>query len=78
MTCSCIRIDCCHPKGECGEPPVIRGGICTTCRFYKEPSLKCKVCGGMERREDIINGVCLVCAEAITFSLNARRARIVP
>ena len=32
--CSCIRIDCWHPKGQCDEPPVARGGICVTCRWY--------------------------------------------
>lgn len=32
--CTCIRIDCWHPKGRCDEPPTIRGGICTTCRYY--------------------------------------------
>lgn len=36
-TCTCIRLDCWHAKGQCDEPPVIRGGICTTCRFYRKP-----------------------------------------
>lgn len=78
MKCSCIRLDCYHPKGECEEPPVSMGGICTTCRWFKQPFLKCKVCGDPERREDIINGVCLTCAEAIAFTLNARRGSITP
>ena len=33
--CTCIRIDCWHPKGQCDEPPVIRGGICNTCRYHR-------------------------------------------
>jgi hypothetical protein len=77
MTCSCIRIDCNHVKGQCEEPPVIRGGICVSCRWFRQPFVKCPLCGEPERREDIVGGVCLTCAEGITFSLNARRASIV-
>ena len=77
MTCSCIRLDCYHEKGRCEEPPASRGGICVTCRWYRQPFITCALCGDPERREDIIGKVCLTCAEGITFSLNARRANTI-
>ena len=77
MTCTCIRLNCVHPKGECEEPPTYRGGICLTCRYYREPFKKCDLCGEPERVEDIVAGrICLTCAEGITWSTNARRASI--
>ena len=77
MTCTCIRLDCWHPKGRCEEPPTYRGGICTTCRYYRPEFIKCPLCGDPERAEDIVGGVCLTCAEAITFAMHARRERII-
>lgn len=36
MTCTCIAIN--HPfheKNGCAEPPTYRGGICNSCRYYR-------------------------------------------
>lgn len=38
QVCQCIRIGCWHPKGKCDEPPTIRGGICTSCRYVRTHS----------------------------------------
>ena len=44
-----------------------------------EPTfVRCPLCGDPERTEDIVGGVCLTCADAITFAQHARRASVVP
>lgn len=37
---------------------------------------RCPLCGDQEKVEDIVGGVCLVCADAIAFTQNARRGAI--
>lgn len=39
--CTCIATSHPHGKRECDEPPTIRGGVCTSCRYYaSRPSTK--------------------------------------
>lgn len=74
MICTCIVINCWHPKGECDEPPTYRGGICSTCRYHhSNPFRTCPLCGRTEKWEDMVGGVCLACADGIA---DARRASI--
>ncbi len=34
QVCTCIALDHPHGKGQCDEPPVVRGGICNSCRAW--------------------------------------------
>lgn len=41
QVCTCIATSHPHKPGECDEPPTIRGGVCTSCRYYaSRPSTK--------------------------------------
>lgn len=51
--CNCERIDCWHPVGRCEEPPIIRWGVCATCKHYPPPP-RCLTCGQPIRKQEPI------------------------
>lgn len=38
---------------------------------------RCPLCGDPERKEDEVAGVCLTCADAITFAQHNKRSRVI-
>lgn len=42
-----------------------------------EGFIRCPLCGDAEHTEDVVAGVCLTCADAITFAQHNRRSRII-